>query len=59
LIFDGGNRPFSVTNLSQVANAVVAVLLKPEDTANQFLYVDSFTATQNEILDVLEKTTLK
>ena len=52
---DGGNRPFSTTNLSQVGNAVVAVLSKPEDTANQFITVESFTATQNEILTELEK----
>jgi hypothetical protein len=57
LIFDGGNRAFSATNLSQVGNAVVAVLSKPEGTANQFIYVDSFTATQNEILTELEKAT--
>jgi hypothetical protein len=57
LIFDGGNRAFSATNLSQVGNAVVAVLSKPEETANQFIYIDSFTATQNEILAELEKAT--
>ena len=57
MIFDGGNRAFSATNLSQVGNAVVAVLSKPEETANQFIYVDSFTATQNEILTELEKAT--
>jgi hypothetical protein len=57
LIFDGGNRAFSATNLSQVGNAVVAVLSKPEETANQFIYIDSFTATQNEILSELEKAT--
>jgi hypothetical protein len=57
LIFDGGNRAFSATNLSQVGNAVVAVLSKPEETANQFIYIDSFTTTQNEILAKLEKAT--
>ncbi|KAL9118619.1 MAG: hypothetical protein Q9187_004832 [Circinaria calcarea] len=56
-IFDDGNRKFSTSNLSQVGNAVVAVLLKPEETANQFIYIDSFTATQNEILTELEKAT--
>jgi hypothetical protein len=33
------------------------VLSKPEETANQFIYIDSFTATQNEILAELEKAT--
>ncbi|KAI9742855.1 MAG: hypothetical protein M1818_003584 [Claussenomyces sp. TS43310] len=58
-IFDGGNRAFSASNLSQVGNAVVAVLSKPAQTANQIIYVDSFTVTQNEILAALEKATNK
>ncbi len=33
------------------------MLSKPEETANQFIYIDSFTATQNEILAELEKAT--
>lgn len=56
LIFDGGNKAFSVSNLGQIGNAVVAVLSKPEETANQFIYIHSFTATQNEILAELERT---
>ncbi|KFY35868.1 hypothetical protein V494_05520 [Pseudogymnoascus sp. VKM F-4513 (FW-928)] len=57
LIFDDGNRRFSTTNLSQLGNAVVAVLSKPAATANQYLYIDSFTASQNEILAALEAET--
>ena len=57
LILDGGMKAFSASNLSQIGNAVVAVLSKPEETANQFIYIDSFTATQNEILAEFEKTT--
>lgn len=57
MILDGGNRPFSTSNLSQLGNAVIAVLSKPEETANQLIYVDSFTATQNEILSQLENAT--
>ena len=59
LIVDGGNLPFSTTNLSQIGNAVVAVLKKPAATSNQFIYIDSFTATQNEILAEFEKVTGK
>ena len=57
LIFDGGNKTFSTTLLSHIGNAVVAVLSKPEETANQFIFVHSFTTTQNEILAVAEKAT--
>ncbi|KAH8598248.1 hypothetical protein B0O99DRAFT_684292 [Bisporella sp. PMI_857] len=59
LIVDGGSLPFSTTNLSQIGNAVVAVLKKPAATSNQFIYIDSFTATQNEILEEFEKVTGK
>lgn len=59
LIFDGGSRRFSASNLSQVGNAVVAVLSKPEETANQFIYIDSFTASQNDILAAFEKASGK
>lgn len=57
MIFEDGNIQFSTTNMSQMGNAVLAVLLKPEETANQYLFVHSFTATQNEILSEFEKTT--
>ncbi|KAG9228733.1 hypothetical protein BJ875DRAFT_226777 [Amylocarpus encephaloides] len=59
VIYDGGDRPFSTTNVNQVANAVVAVLSKPEETINKYLFVDSFTTTQNEILRALEKASGK
>lgn len=35
----------------------MAVLSKPTTTANQYLYIDSFTASQNEILAALESVT--
>lgn len=59
IILDGGNQKVSNSSGTQIGNAVVAVLSKPEETANQFTYVDSFTATQNEILAELEKATGK
>src|SRR6202012_3615874 len=59
VIYDGGNKHFSVTNLDQVANAVVSVLSKPGETSNQYLLVDSFTVTQNESLTALEAATKK
>lgn len=35
----------------------MAVLSNPTTTANQYLYIDSFTASQNEILAELESAT--
>lgn len=54
MLLDGGNRPLSVTTLAQTANAILAVLSKPAETANQYLYVHSFTVTQKQILGVIE-----
>jgi len=55
-IFDGGDVAFEATNLAQIGRAVVAVL-SPEhldETANQYVYINSFTITQNQILKLFE-----
>lgn len=56
-IQDGGDIKFSASNLPFITSAVVKVLEKPEETANQLLYIRSFRVTQNEVLAVLEKVT--
>lgn len=55
-IFDGGDIPYEATNLDQVGRAIAKSLKKPELTRNQYVYVNSFTVTQNEILRALEKS---
>ena len=56
---DGGDRAFSVSNTSQIGHAVVSVLSKPDETANQFIYIHSFTTTQIKILAEFEKASGK
>lgn len=56
-IYDGGNTPYEATTLDQVGRAIAKSLKNPELTRNQFVYVNSFTVTQNEVLRVLEKIT--
>ncbi|KAK3216289.1 hypothetical protein GRF29_8g2883523 [Pseudopithomyces chartarum] len=56
-IQDGGDIKFSVSNLPFIADAVVKVFEKPEETANKLLYIQSFRVTQNEVLSALEKVT--
>lgn len=56
-IQNGGDIKFSASNLPFIAKAVVKVLERPEETANQLLYIHSFRVTQNEVLAVLEKVT--
>jgi uncharacterized protein YbjT (DUF2867 family) len=56
-ILDGGDIKFSNSTLPFIANAVVRILQKPEETANRVLYIHSLRVTQNELLAVLEKVT--
>ena len=56
-IYDGGDIPYEATNLDQVGKAIAKSLKNPELTRNQYVYVNSFTVTQNQVLEALEKTT--
>ncbi|KAK6338163.1 hypothetical protein TWF696_001634 [Orbilia brochopaga] len=56
-IYDSGERRFTTSTLALVSSAVVGVLLHPEQTANKYVYVGSFTTTQNEILALLQSAT--
>ncbi|KAL8935425.1 MAG: hypothetical protein Q9216_005429 [Gyalolechia sp. 2 TL-2023] len=56
-IFDSGDAPVNTTTLSTVAQAIVAILSNPAETANRHVYIQSAKATQNQILAALEKST--
>ncbi|KAK0618804.1 hypothetical protein DIS24_g11510 [Lasiodiplodia hormozganensis] len=56
-IYDGGDIPYEATNLDQVGRAIARSLRKHEMTRNQYVYVNSFTVTQNEVLRALERAT--
>ncbi|OAL38294.1 hypothetical protein AYO20_02353 [Fonsecaea nubica] len=56
LIWDDGACRFSTTTLSTVGQAVVKTLQHPDETANRFVYVASFTLSLNDILEALEKS---
>jgi hypothetical protein len=59
VIFDGGNDEFEATNLEQIGRTIAAVLMPEnlEDTKNKYIYVNSFSVTQNRILGILERLT--
>ena len=59
LIFDDGNQPWSTTTLNTIGLAVKNAMLIPEKTANTYLYIDSFTVSQNQVVASLEKATGK
>ncbi|KAI9683924.1 MAG: hypothetical protein M1829_004259 [Trizodia sp. TS-e1964] len=54
-IYDSGTRIFSTTTIATVGAAVVAVLYRPAETKNQYVYISSFNTTQTEILAALKK----
>lgn len=45
-----------MTNEKELGQAVVSVLLHPQETKNQYLYVASVETTQNKVLAALEET---
>ncbi|KAJ4171121.1 hypothetical protein NW754_007266 [Fusarium falciforme] len=57
VILDKGDVPASAATLRRVAEALVAVLKRPDTTKNRLLYVQSFRKTQLEVLASLEKAT--
>ncbi|OJJ54815.1 hypothetical protein ASPSYDRAFT_61319 [Aspergillus sydowii CBS 593.65] len=56
-IWDTGDKRFTATNEKQLGDAVVAVLKRPQATANQYLYISSVETTQKEILAALKTAT--
>ena len=56
-IFRPGTVRWSTTTVATIALAVKNSLLVPEKTANQFVYIHSFTASHDEILAAYEKAT--
>lgn len=57
LVYDSGDQLFSATNIGTAAKAIESIIKKPATTSNQFIYISSFTLSQNDILRSLEKTT--
>lgn len=58
-IYDEGDAPVNGTNLADVAQSIVSILSKPDETANKYLFIQNIKATQNQILAALEKSTGK
>lgn len=56
-IYDSGHKLWSTTTLGTASTAVARVLLNPEQTRNKPIFVASFTVSQREVLEVLQKAT--
>ncbi|OAL53485.1 isoflavone reductase family protein [Pyrenochaeta sp. DS3sAY3a] len=54
-LVDGGSSPFTSNTVSTIAKALVAALDHADETKNQYVFIGSFTASQKDILEVVEK----
>lgn len=59
LIFNQGNDTWSTTTLTTIGLAVKNAMFIPEKTANKYMFIDSFTISQNQVLASFEKATGK
>ncbi|TFB02998.1 Isoflavone reductase-like protein P3 [Trichoderma ghanense] len=55
LLYDGGNAVFSTSTLDAVAQAVVAVLSKPEETKNRAVKFQSAAISQAQLLEIAKE----
>lgn len=56
-ISDSGTTPTNFTLLATTGLATAAILDKPAETANRYVFINSFRTTQNEILSALQTVT--
>ena len=58
-ICDSGDTMTNFSMLDAVGQATVGILAHPAETANRYVFTNSFRATQNDILSALETVTGK
>jgi hypothetical protein len=59
-VWDGGDVPFSTTNLVTIGQTLVKLLTDSaayEDSKNKYIYLASHTTTQNKVIAAAEKAT--
>ncbi|ETN37491.1 uncharacterized protein HMPREF1541_07113 [Cyphellophora europaea CBS 101466] len=56
-VHDSGDQLWEGTNIGQIANAVTACLSTEhyDETSNTYIYINSFTVSQNQVIAELEK----
>lgn len=56
-IYNRGDDTWSTSTLATIGLAVKNAMLVPEKTANKYMFIDSFTVSQNQVVAALEKAT--
>ena len=54
-IYDGGQPKVDLCTLEQVSRAIIATLRHLKETENEYIYVKSFSANQNQLLPLVER----
>ncbi|PWY81694.1 NmrA-like family protein [Aspergillus sclerotioniger CBS 115572] len=54
-IYDGGEPKVDLCTLEQVSRSIISTLRHLEETENEYVYVKSFSANQNELLPLVER----
>lgn len=57
IVWDNGTNRWVGTTLPQIARAIAGVLSHPSETANRYVYVSSFSLTNNDLIATAEKLT--
>ncbi|KAK0744486.1 hypothetical protein B0T21DRAFT_279900 [Apiosordaria backusii] len=57
VLYDGGNRKFSLSLLSDVGKAVVGVLRHPKETENRMVFVQSTAQSFKDVYEIAKKLT--
>lgn len=58
-LFNDGSTKWSTTTRDTIGLAVKNAMLIPEQTANKYIFIDSFTVSQREVVTAFEKATVK
>jgi len=56
VLYNGGDIPFSTTNLDDVARAILGIIKNQDSTANRILYIHSAVTTQNKLIQHAKDT---
>ncbi|KAF5009963.1 hypothetical protein FDECE_3870 [Fusarium decemcellulare] len=54
-LVDAGEPRFTTTTIANVAEATAAILLRPNETKDQYVHIGSFNLNQKQIVEVLER----
>ncbi|EPS35828.1 hypothetical protein H072_10789 [Dactylellina haptotyla CBS 200.50] len=58
-LYDGGKKKFEASKMEDVGKATAELIFQPTNWVNELVYISTFTTSQKEILDALDKVDSK